>query len=555
MKKTIVNFTNPSKQKLNNLLEYYKTGQYNNAEKLSKLITQEFPQHQFAWKVLDSVLKQTGRLKESLVASQKSAQLGPQDAEAHNNLGGTLLELKRLEEAEISFKQAILIKPDYAVANYNLGNTLQALGRSEEAEASFKQAISLKPDYFIAYNNLGNTLKGLRRLEEAEVSYRQAISIKHDLAITHNNLGNTLQELGRFEEAEASFKEAISINPDYAEAHRHLTVIKKFNLKDKQYLKMQELYHDKNISEEQLCHINFGLAKACEDLKNFEEAFKHYKQGNQLRKSFSNYNISQDIELFNQLKNSFPLIEQNSLKLENLKRELMPIFIVGMPRSGTTLVEQIISSHSEVTGGGELFFIDEFGGKIAQGLSDPNKNALLNFRKRYLVKLNNFSLSNSIVTDKMPLNFRYIGLLLAAFPEAKIVHTKRDPTAVCWSNYKHYFVSKKMNYSYKLNYVIKYYELYKNLMKFWTKQFPNKIYDIDYELLTVKQEEETRKLINYIGLNWDDKCFQPQNNTRSIGTASAIQVREKVYQGSSQQWKKYKPFLKGAFDHLANVQN
>ena len=153
----------------------------------------------------------------------------------------------------------------------------------------------------------------------------------------------------------------------------------------------------------------------------------------------------------------------------------------------------------------------------------------------------------------MPQNFRFIGLLAATFPEAKIVHVKRNPAAVCWANYKTDFVSNKMGYCNELDNIIKYYGLYKNLMEFWAKQHPNRIYDADYELITVNQENETHQLIDYLGLDWEDNCLFPQDNTRSVATASNIQIRKKVYQGSSQQWKKYKPFLNGALDCLDDL--
>jgi hypothetical protein len=269
-----------------------------------------------------------------------------------------------------------------------------------------------------------------------------------------------------------------------------------------------------------------------------------------LRKKLLNYNINQDIELFRQIKFTYPRIEQNSLAPDKLSKNLMPIFIVGMLRSGTTLVEQIISSHSEVTGAGELSFVREFGELIARGLSNPNTDALLEFRERYLMKLQSVSNGNLIVTDKMPQNFLYIGLLAAAFPEAKIVHVKRNPAAVCWSNYKHCFVSKGIGYSYAIDDVISYHKLYENLMVFWTNTLSKRIYNLDYEQLTVNQESETRQLIDYLDLDWNEKCLSPQNNTKSVKTASNVQIRKKVYRGSSEQWKKYQPFLKGALDGL-----
>ena len=150
----------------------------------------------------------------------------------------------------------------------------------------------------------------------------------------------------------------------------------------------------------------------------------------------------------------------------------------------------------------------------------------------------------------MPQNFRYIGLLSAVFPEAKIVNVRRNPAAVCWANYKQYFEVKNLGYSYALDDVVSYVNLYENLMEFWEKRLNQRIYKLDYELLTGNQDSETRRLIEYLGLDWDEKCLSPENNTRSVATASAVQVREKVYKGSSQEWKKYAPFLNGAFDGL-----
>ena len=542
--------SSPSQYQLNSLLKYYQTGQSDDAEKLAKSITQQFPQHQFAWKVLGAIFGQSGRTIEAENANQTSVALSPQDAEAHYNLGITLKELGRLDEAEASYTKAIELKPDSAEAHSNLGITLKELGRLDEAGASYTKAIALKPDSAEAHSNLGITLQELGRLDESEASCRQAIALKPDFAEAHSNLGGTLQELGRLDEAEANYTQAIALKPDFAEAHRILTSMKIFDAQDEQYSKMQELYLDKNISEEQRCHINFGLAKACEDLGDFEQAFAHYSEGNLLRKKLLNYDINQDVELFKQIKFNYPRIEKNSLESDKLSKNLMPIFIVGMPRSGTTLVEQIISSHLQVTGAGELSFATQFGALIARGLSDANNESLLNFRGEYLKKLQNVSNGSFIVTDKMPQNFLYIGLLAAVFPEAKIVHVKRKHAAVCWANYKQYFTSKSIGYCYELCDILTYHKLYENLMEFWGKRLSNRIYNIDYELLTVNQESETRQLIEYLGLVWDENCLLPQNNMRSVATASNLQVRQKVYQGSSEQWKKYELYLNGAFDYL-----
>ena len=217
-----INSVSPSQQQLESLLEHYQNGRYDDAENMALSITQEFPENQFAWKVLGALLGQKGMKAEALNANQKAVQLVPQDAEAHSNLGLTLKELGRLEEAEASLRQAIALRSDYAKAHNKLGATLQELGRLEEAEASYRQAITLKPDFIEAHSNLGVTLQELGRLEEAEASLRQAIAFKSDFAEAHNNLGMTFNELGRLDDAEASLRQAITLKPDYAEAHSNL---------------------------------------------------------------------------------------------------------------------------------------------------------------------------------------------------------------------------------------------------------------------------------------------------------------------------------------------
>jgi tetratricopeptide (TPR) repeat protein len=387
-------------------------------------------------------------------------------------------------------------------------------------------------------------------LNESEICYKKVIALKPDYADAYHNLGNNLEQQGKLKDAQMYFEKAIIINPGLAKTHRQLSSIKKFDKYDNQYHLLQKLYLDKNISDEQLCHTNFSLAKIYEDLENFKEAFKHFEEGNKIKKKLLNYNIKIDIELFNQIKLSFKQIEKNIPSVKKNKSDLIPIFIIGMPRSGTTLVEQIISSHSKVSGLGELPFVLQFGSKITTGSVEYNSETVLKFRNNYLEKVKNFAENSLIFTDKMPQNFLYIGLIMASFPEAKILNIKRNPAAVCWANYRQWFKSKDLSYSYSINDTIQYYSLYEDLMNFWKKLFNNKIYDVDYESLTVNHENEIKKLIKYLDLNWEEGCLYPEKNKRAIATASNKQIRHKIFKGSSQKWKNYKPFLHGALDGL-----
>jgi tetratricopeptide (TPR) repeat protein len=520
-----------------------KLGKYNEAEASYRRTIILKEDHVNAHNNLGALLRELGRLDESESVLRKAIIAKADFVGAINNLGITLQEMGKLDEAEESLRQAIALKPEFADAYYNLGITLKKSKRIDEAEVFYRQAIELNPGYIKAYINLGIALKEMGRLDEAEATFRKAIALKPEYAEAFNNLGITLKGLGRLDEVEATFRRAIELQPNCAKNHLNLTLMKKFKSEDKQFLKMRELYLDKNIAEEERCQINFGLARAYEDLGSFEQSFKHYNEGNSLHKKLLGYEINQDIELFEKIKSSYEQIKQSSLENEKLEEKLMPIFIVGMPRSGTTLVEQIISSHPKVTGAGELSFISQFGQSTATGYSQASKEALLKCRQEYLSKLEKISNGNNVVTDKLPHNFLYLGLIVAAFPHAKIVHVKRDPAAVCWANYKQYFNSKGLGYSYGLDEVISYHQLYEDLMKFWMNSLSKRIHNLNYELLTVDQENVTRSLIDYLGLDWDEKCLTPQNNQRNIKTASDIQVRKKVYQGSSQQWKKYEQFL------------
>jgi Flp pilus assembly protein TadD len=529
----------------------HKAGNLKEAEKIYHAILKIQPMHSGVNSNLGILLYKLRRLDEAELCYKKLIAQKPNYAEAYCNLGVILQELNRLEESETCCRKAIELKPDYVVAHNNLSNTLKKLGRLVEAEKSYRNAIILKPDYVEAYYNLSVMQQELDKLDESVITCKKAIELKPDYAEAYNNLGIVLQKLGRIDDAEESYKKAIDFKPNYVEAHFNLSQIKNFNKEDDQFIQIKNLYSNSSLTDDQYCHLGFALGKASEDLNQLDKSFRYYSEGNAFRKRSLSYNITHDIKIFNQLKNSYPSIKKNLLKTVKLTNETKLIFIIGMPRSGTTLVEQIISSHSKVKGAGELTYVEQFGDNIARGISKINTEILLDFREKYLEKLQKLSDKNSTVTDKMTINFRYVGLISSAFPDAKIIHVKRDPAATCWGNYRQLFSNKKsFYYCYNLDDVVAYYKLYHDLMQFWKNECGDRIYNLDYETLTVNQEYETKKLIQYLGLNWEKECLTPQDNNRSVGTASSKQIRQKIYQGSSQKWKKFEPFLNGAFNSL-----
>ena len=431
-----------------------------------------------------------------------------------------------------------------------MGAALKDKGDLEAAIDSYQRALKIKPDHAAAYNNMGVAQKDKGNLKASIDCFKQALKIEPIYAEACNNMGNSLQDKGDLEPAVVYFERALKIKPNFAEAHYHLSLITKYKELTQHVVQMKNLHQDKNTTEDQRCHLSFALAKVFEDLNDLDKSFSYLLIGNALRKNQLDYNIKKDIKLFGLLKNTYPKLKNMALQPLEVSSDIKPIFILGMPRSGTTLVEQIVSSHSKVTGAGELNYVGEFGAEYATGSSRVNSRALLSYRNRYLGALEKHANGRSIVTDKMPQNFLYIGLIFSAFPEAKIVHVKRNPAATCWSNYKHYFAAKGLGHCYEVNDLVTYYRLYQEVMTFWQEQFGNRIYNLNYDNLTNNQEKETRALLQHLGLQWEGACMSPEKNKRTVRTASQQQVRQKVYQSGSQNWRKFEPFMGGAFDSL-----
>ena len=508
------------------------------------------PNYAEAFNNLGNALQDQAKLHEAITAYTKAISIKPNYAEAFNNMGNALQEQGQPDNAIEAYTKAITIKPDYAEANYNMGIALKYQDELDRAIKAYTKAITIKPDYAEANYNMGNILQDQGKLDEAIRAYTKAISVKPDYAEANYNMGNALKDKGKLDDAIKAYEKALSIKPDYPELHLNLSSIIKYTANDKHFIQVQELYTREEMCDDTKCKLSFTLAKMYEDIGNSEKSFAFLKKGNALRKKLLGYSICQDKKLFGKLKTVQPNIEKYALNLIENSSEIMPIFIVGMPRSGTTLVEQIISSHSKVTGAGELPFVSRFGGELALNSKSVNTVAISEFRARYLLELSKISDGKLSVTDKMPHNFRFIPLICAAFPEAKIVYVQRNAAATCWSNYKHYFVTEDLGYNNDLKDIVSFYGLYTSLMQFWLSLYSDRIYKVNYEKLVTDQANETKKLIEHLELNWQDACLSPQKNKRSVKTASQQQVRQNIYQGSSEAWRKYEPFLDGAFDSL-----
>jgi Tfp pilus assembly protein PilF len=503
-----------------------------------------------------------------------------------------------LDDAETFYRKAVELNPNYAEAYNNLGNLLR---NKNQLPASAKAAET-------AFDNAADTsIAGAEFESEAEKYFRRAIELNPNYAEAYNNIGNLFNDTGRIGEAKEFYLKALSIKPDFAVCHKNLAQIKTFDKGDPQLKTLNNLYNNfknndnknkdnnkgnyndqndnkdkkednfsdriKNSSDK--IYICFALAKANEDLNEIDAAFDLYSEGNKLMKMKLNYNIAQDISLFENIKSLFasaaktpifpasasapaiitspaPATPPNIAAFNIAPENIAPIMIVGMPRSGTSLAEQIIASHSKVFGGGEINLMDELvkkyyleskehcasGGaeEISRFIASDYVNEINRYESIYRLTEN----GKKYFTDKMPLNFRWLGFIMLFNPAVKIIHAVRNRDAVCWSVFKQLFSGTGMGFAYDLKDIYKYYGLYENLMEFWEEMFPSRIYRLDYERLTLNQKEETKKLLDYCGLEWEDGCMEFEKNKRAVRTASFAQVRKKIYKGSSEEWKKFK---------------
>jgi len=452
-------------------------------------------------------------------------------------------------------KQLLEKFPASAVLTNLQGAALQVLGKFRESIVAFDKAIALQPDFAEAHSNRGNALKDLGDTDEAIASYDRAIRLDPRNAVAYLNRGNACKDDGRLETAAACFEQAIGIRPDFAEAHRNLSAVKTYQDGDGQVAAMERLLADSRTSEADRSRLSFALAKAYEDLGDYDAAFGHFETGNRIRKAELDYELGEDERLFARVKELFAEGQSASADLPTEPAGIQPVFIVGMMRSGTSLVEQILASHSAVYGAGELELFNQLASDAMADKQDDKGAPLLSasdfasMREAYSENLASLDVSEAVVTDKMPTNFRWIGFILSAFPEAKIVHVNRDPVATCWSVYKHYFPNDGNGYGYDLEDLAAYYHLYTELMATWQARYPDRIYELSYEKLTEKQEGESRRLLEFCELYWEDRVLRFHETQRPVRTQSAAQVRQAMYQGSSSAWRHYEkhlqPLIKG----------
>jgi tetratricopeptide (TPR) repeat protein len=495
---------------------------------------------------LGAVLQDLDRLPEALEAMRRSAELDPDNPKIHNNLGVVYQRLGRPADGLAAFERAVALQPDYGEARRNLGRHWRAAGERERAEAIFAALVEEHPESFADARELAGFYLEDGRTAQAVALYRRFEGSSDPRVLTA--LGSSLQELGRISRGDDALRTALKLDPRSGIAWFHLVKsMDKADLTDAVRLIQRALAEERDDDTNRE-HLAFALGRAYERLKRPAEALRYLNQGNALRRRGYDYDSAREREVFEAIKGVFSA--DNAARWSSGGCEdPAPIFILGMPRSGTTLVEQILSSHPEVFGAGELALMAQLvGGRLQPrggfptgftALSDAERLAL---GRDYVDGLRQRSAEHRYVTDKMPHNFLRLGAIRAALPNAKILHCRRDPRDNCWSIYKENFAGHHP-YAHDLKELGEYHRLYQGLMAHWRAVYPGQFLEVDYEDLVAAPEPQVRRMLAYCGLDWHEDCLRFYEQDRNVHTASKLQVRQPIYRSSVAAWEPFREEL------------
>ena len=515
------------------------------------------PNNKEAHNGLANVLVQKDELDQAIESYQRVIAIDPEHKAAYTGLGNAFSQQEKFDQATICFRRAIEVDSAYKAAQMGLARVLRKQGEYDEAVALVRKALSYdskNPEMLI---ELGYALNDQGQLNQAITTYQKAIDIDPENGFAYKALGITLSDFGEIKDAEVSFRRAFELNPELPEVYRSLARNKKFTEYDDDIRTMEELYAKDGFTDDQRMHLAFGLGKAYEDLKQYEKSMDFMIEANRLKWEMVDYSIERERDVFENLKDIFsPDFFDKRSEIGN--PDPTPIFVLGMIRSGTSLTEQILASHPEVYGAGELTDLSTLARQLcsqhsSQKLLDclPSIEAedLDNTAAKYIEGLRRHSASAKHITDKMPQNFAFVGLIKLILPNAKIIHCRRDPMDNCLSIYKNYFADGQY-YSYDMTALGQYYNLYTDLMKHWESVLPGFVYQSQYENLIADQETETRKLLEFCGLPWDDNCLSFHKTQRKVKTASNAQVRQPIYKDSVKLAERYGDKLKPLQDAI-----
>ena len=476
-----------------------------------------------------------------------------------NLVGSCFQRIGQLDKAKKIFEDIVALDKSNISALNNLGNTHKMLKEFDLAEAKYKKALVIDPNFWNCLQNYANLKFDLNQYYEAIALYKKAISIEPKNYMIYYNLGLVYQSLGKFEDAKFYLKKVTEINPKFTNADKIISRFTKYKKGDSHIVDMANRLQNLDLNDISKSNILFSLGKAYEDIKKYENSFELIEKANNLLKKFKKYDFKNDKDIFESIKNTFKNIKfKDTNEPQNNKRY---IFIVGLPRSGTSLTEQILSSHSQVYGAGELpYFADAIKSEFfKQGKLSQKNNKIIEdtviqekIAGYYNKSVNNYRFKEDYLTDKNPLNFLWIGFIKLVFPNAKIIHVKRNIKDNYFSLYKNVF-DGNMNWCYDKSDLLNYTLNYLELMKFWKNKFPDYIFDIEYENIISNTQSEVERLLAFCNLPWEDKCLEFYKTSRAIKTVSSAQARMPIYKSSIKSFENYENYLKDYFSKLEKV--
>ena len=553
------------------------------AEKFYKKILKINPNHFESTFLLGTLSAQIKNLDLARQLLLKAIQINPNYAEAHNNLGNVLIELKEFEKAKSCYKKAIQIQPNHADAYYNYGNVLKSLEEYEEAINYYKKVIQINPNYVNAHNNLGVALKGLGEYQNAISSYKKSIKIQPNNTIAHYNLGLAFRELDDFKNAINFYEKAIQTQPNFSDAHHacgsvfrdlgdfqkaidcyeqaikykpenldnyfSLSLLKKEILDSSLRNKIENIIKNSYATKRNMAFGNYLLAKYECGIKNYEKEFNYLIKGHlyyfELKKEIFMRQIKYWFDVMPNINKLINLNKSNKDFGKN-NHQIKPIFIVGVPRCGSTMVEKIIASSTKyIPIGEETGILENF---IKQKIMKKQllKTKKEDFQSKIIEKYKHKGLiqekSDYTFTDKSLDNFFYISLIKEIFPNSKVINCKRNALSSIMSIFQNNLMS--LAWAHNIDYIFKYFDIYYQIIEHYKKIFPNFIYELQYEKFVNNPVMESKKLLKFCNLPWDKKCLEFYKRKDIVSkTTSNVQIRDAIYKNSLNKYVPYKKFL------------
>ncbi len=491
-------------------------------------------------------LQQAGRLAEAESIYRRVLRRAPGHPDALYLLASIALAVGRHADASGLLERALIARPDDVSILFSLGYALEAQQRWAEALDVYRRASEVDPGQAEIFNNLGNVLYVRGDVGAAIEAYRRAVEIRPDYHDARLHLGHALKAAGDVAAAESAYREVLEAEPDRCETYRSLGQVKRYRQDDDPDLvTMRSLLARPDLPAVDAMHLHFALGKACHETGFAERAFGHWREANRIMRDGYDYDVAEEAELVARVE-SFFTAECLSSRDDVGRPDARPIFIVGMPRSGSTLVEQILGSHPEVSAAGELVELRRAihaHGQFPVSEAGYPEEAVVRAADDYLERMRFYNLEGRPrQTDKTLFNFFYIGMIRWMFPNAAVVCCWRDPFDTCLSCYRHYFPEIR-RFVYDLGELGRFYGLFAELMAHWREVLPGYVHEIHYEDLVDSPESEIRRLLVHCGLDWDDACLRFHENRRAAKTASATQVRRPIDRAGIGRWRRYAPWL------------